>query len=365
MVAPETIGSVRAIGSGDALGSDDAFAEAVGCTDGDVSGVSDATDGDAVAEGTAETSGEGTAETSAEAVGVGVTGTAVGVGAGRGPGANATIPPRTSSAVAIPARSPATIERRDLISRESTSTRAAGAHAEGPRYDAASMDGLPDRIRTRLLPALLTAAGVTMLAAGLLTYTTPVDAGPGVTSRPSATPGAQASPSLRTLPPVASAPPSAAPSIDPDRVATRIRIAALDIDLPIVAGPAGYPYCNVAMYLKELHQPGQGKATYIFAHAREGMFLPLLRTSGKHLKGMLVEVWTSDDYRFLYEISEVRRDQRTLADALAATTEQLWLQTSEGPRGTPGKTQVIATPLSVETADDADAHPTPKPVDCA
>ena len=45
---------------------------------------------------------------------------------------------------------------------------------------------------------------------------------------------------------------------DPDRVATRVRIAALDIDLPVVKGPSGYPYCNVAMYLTDLHQPGQG-----------------------------------------------------------------------------------------------------------
>ena len=56
---------------------------------------------------------------------------------------------------------------------------------------------------------------------------------------------------------------------------------------------------------------------------------------------------------------------RTLNDALAADTEQLWLQTSEGPRGTPGKTQVVATFLSVERADPDDAHPKAKPVDCS
>ena len=30
-----------------------------------------------------------------------------------------------------------------------------------------------------------------------------------------------------------------------------------------------------------LGQPGQGRATYVYAHAREGMFLPLLETSAK------------------------------------------------------------------------------------
>ncbi len=79
---------------------------------------------------------------------------------------------------------------------------------------------------------------------------------------------------------------------------------------------------------------------------------------------MIVEVYTSDDQRFLYEIVEVRRDQRDLNDAIAATTDELWLQTSEGPKGTPGKTQVRATFLSQEAADPAEAHPKPRPVVC-
>jgi hypothetical protein len=80
--------------------------------------------------------------------------------------------------------------------------------------------------------------------------------------------------------------------------------------------------------------------------------------------GLIVEIYTSDDQLFMYEIVEVRRHQTTLDDAANATTEQLWLQTSEGPRGTPGKTQVIALPLSSGPALPADAHPEPKPVVC-
>jgi len=229
------------------------------------------------------------------------------------------------------------------------------------------MNDLWDRMRSRVLPALLTATGVTLLAAGLLTYTVPVAAGPAPSSAAvGATPTASPSPSPRiTLPPLTSAPAaSASPAADPDRVATRVRIAALDIDMPVIKGPAGYPPCDVAMYLKELSQPGQGRATYLFAHAREGMFLPLLETSAKKQLGMIVEVWTSDDQRFLYEIVEVRRDQRTLDDPFAAGSEQLWLQTSEGPRGTPGKTQVIAMPLSIASADAEGAHPKAKPRAC-
>ena len=94
------------------------------------------------------------------------------------------------------------------------------------------------------------------------------------------------------------------------------------------------------------------------------MFLPLLRTPGSQQRGLVVEVWTSDDMRFLYEITQVRRDQRDLNDAVAARTEQLWLQTSEGPKGTPGKTQVVAKPISVEASSHAAAHPKPHPVVC-
>jgi hypothetical protein len=232
------------------------------------------------------------------------------------------------------------------------------------------MSELPERLRTRILPAVLTAAGVTLLAAGLLTYTTPVTAEPAPSSSasaggPSADPLATPVPRL-TLPPLASLPrPSATPTADPNRTATRVRIAALDIDMPVIKGPAGYPPCDVAMYLKELSQPGQGRATYLFAHAREGMFLPLLETSARKQNGMIVEVWTSDDQRFLYAIVEVRRDQRTLDDPLAADEEQLWLQTSEGPRGTIGKTQVIAEPLSVTSGEHDEAHPRARPRDCS
>jgi hypothetical protein len=227
-------------------------------------------------------------------------------------------------------------------------------------------------LRTRLLPALLTALGVTLLAAGLLTYTTPVVAETDGTATltPTEDPGPSTGLPRITLPPLGSAPPSVAPSPPADRRATRVRIAALKIDLPVVkpGDSNDYPLCNVAMWIGALGQPGEGRATYLYAHAREGMFLPLLKAStvknGKKLLGMIVEVWTSDDQKLLYEITEVRRHQKTLDDALAATTEELWLQTSEGPKGTVGKLQVLAMPLSQEASDHKAAHPKAKPVVC-
>ena len=62
-------------------------------------------------------------------------------------------------------------------------------------------------------------------------------------------------------------------------------------------GPAGYPYCNVAMYMKTLYQPGEPGITSIYAHARKGMFLPLLNHSkvnnGASMIGKLVYVYTT------------------------------------------------------------------------
>jgi hypothetical protein len=239
------------------------------------------------------------------------------------------------------------------------------------------MGPLADRIRTRIAPALLTALGVTFLAAGVLSLTTTVAADPFPTPSPSASPDAviDATPSpLITLPPLASgAPPPVSASFPPGRVATRVRVAALKIDLPVISGSGGYPACNVAMYLADdrLGQPGQGRAVYLYAHARTGMFLPILTASkvsnGKKMVGMVVEVWTSDDQRFLYVVTKVKRHvpyDEAVGPAVVAKTEQLWLQTSEG-RGTQPKLQLFAELLSQEPASHAEANPKPKPVNCA
>ncbi len=236
------------------------------------------------------------------------------------------------------------------------------------------MDESALRIRARLLPALLTALGVAFLTAGLVTYTTPVEAGPEpsetptiVTLAPTLTP----SPTPRPTNEATQAPtPTPAPTVPADRVATRVVVSALGIDLPIVrpADDSQYPLCDVAMFIQALGQPGFGRATYLYAHARTGMFLPILDASkvnnGAAMLGMIVEIYTSDDQLYLYEISEVRRHQLDLDAAVAATTEQLWLQTSEGPKGTRPKTQVVAQFLSTGPADHAAAHPVAKPRVC-
>ncbi len=232
-----------------------------------------------------------------------------------------------------------------------------------------------DAFRLRILPAVLIGLGVAIVTFGLVTLPevaarpAPSRSGAAVAAAPSPAPLASPSPSA-----VGSAVPSPTPSTDPaaTRVATRVAVPALGIDLPVVAqpgGPATYPACGVAMYIEQLGQPGQARATYLYAHAREGMFLSLLSQSeiddGAGMLGMLVQVWTSDDQLFLYEIREVRRHATDLDDAVAAERDQLWLQTSEGPRGTVPKLQVVAEPLSNGPAPNpADAHPVASPVAC-
>jgi len=219
----------------------------------------------------------------------------------------------------------------------------------------------------RIVSALLTAVGVVLVAAGLLTYTQPVAEAPPA---PSVSAQASGPTGLQTLEPLVTPEPSGSAAAVA-RVATRVVVPALGIDLPVILQPGSadsFPPCNVAMYIQQLHQPGQAGATYLYAHARTGMFLPILTASqvnnGKSMIGMLIQVYTSDNMEFLYEAVAVRRHITDLDSAFATTDETLWLQTSEGPRGTIQKVQVIAKPLSSSPADPAAAHPTPHPVFC-
>ncbi len=235
----------------------------------------------------------------------------------------------------------------------------------------AAVHAVADRLGRRLVPALLAALGVTLLAAGLLHYSEPVVATPPASVSAVASAGPATPSPLLTFPPIATPSPAASGSPAAPAVATRVVVPALGIDLPVIRQPGGagsFPPCDVAMYLQALSQPGQPGATYLYAHARTGMFLPILEASrvnnGKRMVGMLVQVYTSDDQLYLYEVSQVRRHQTTLDAALAEKRETLWLQTSEGPRGTIEKTQLIALPLEHGPADHREAHPKADPVFC-
>jgi hypothetical protein len=252
------------------------------------------------------------------------------------------------------------------------------------------MGSLLNLLASRVLPALLTALGVVLITAGLLTYADPTTAGTAVVATPEIVDLQSDSP-----PPDASAlaSPSPSGSVDPDvspaatpaptthpsgrETATRVVVPALGIDLPVISGNDGYPYCNVAMYLTSAKkasedvfgQPGEGRATYLYAHARDGMFGPIYQlaiqdhTPNKML-GMVIQVFTNWNRVYLYEVRSVRLHITSLDNALSRGKEEIWLQTSEGPKGTPGKTQVIGRFLSVADATKKEAQPKPKPLRC-
>lgn len=122
------------------------------------------------------------------------------------------------------------------------------------------------------------------------------------------------------------------------------------------------------MYIQELSQPREAGVALIYAHARKGMFLPLLERSrinkGASLIGATIKVWTGNDLVSAYRITTVRRHVRSLDGVFGIGTEQLWIQTSEGPRGTVAKLIVVAWRVGYAAADHAAAHPTPHPVVC-
>jgi len=151
-------------------------------------------------------------------------------------------------------------------------------------------------------------------------------------------------------------------------IVTRVAISALHIDLPVVLEPGhSYPYCNVAMYVPSFSQPAEAGPTMLYAHARTGMFLPILVASrvsnGASMVGMTVQVWTSNDLRYVYRVNRVWRHRTTIPPG-SPSVQQLWLETSEGPYGTVEKMFLTATLISVGAVSHEQAHPTPRVVVC-
>lgn len=234
------------------------------------------------------------------------------------------------------------------------------------------------RLAGRIAAALLVAGGVTLIAAGLLVYRAPA-AGDGADGAPdsSARPSSSASPTLG-----ASATPGPSP-LSPglgQGAPTRVVMPALGIDLGVYPddypGGVTYPLCDAAQYFiptagnaaEKLGLPGQpGRTTYLYAHARTGMFLPLLTQSqtndGAAMLGDVIQVYTADGHVYLYEVFQVKRHTRDFTLAAKVTSSEQWLilQTSEGPNYTYPKLQVAASLLTVQPADAAASRPSTTP----
>jgi len=255
-------------------------------------------------------------------------------------------------------------------------------------------------ILDRLVPTLLMGASAALLTAGVLSYAPsafgewrtpePTVGGDPLFESPSPSASAFETAPPSALPPTPTLGPTYTPTPRPSRspgptptpgpqtrgFATRIVIPSLDIDLPlipndlVVPGNVGfYPLCDVAMYMVSFAQPGENGTTYIYGHAQDGMFAPLLHASkyndGASMIGALVQVYTSDNMLHVYEIYLVKRHSTDLSIThVAPGVHQLVLQTSEGWSGHPQKLQVAARPLAVLPATPAEANPTPHPRVC-
>lgn len=244
------------------------------------------------------------------------------------------------------------------------------------------------QILDRVSSAMIVAAGVTLICAGLLAFAPPAGAVPpspgptavASTATPTATPSPTPSASATAG---ATGRPSAVPSGHQGTAApTRVVLPALGIDLPVLPfdypGGVNYPLCDVSQYYfggqwdgMKLGRPGNdGMSVYIYGHARAGMFLRLLTVSqqngGAAMIGDLVQLYSADDLVYIYEVFVVKRHVRDFSLASSVPPHEQWLvlQTSEGPNGTYPKLQVGARLLTVQPVEHAAAHPTAHPRVC-
>ena len=273
------------------------------------------------------------------------------------------------------------IARADFMGREGTST-------DGPQADrVGSLVGMPTRDAASADPSATASCRPSSPPPGWPCWRRASSATRAARSPPTRTPRPRrreialdpsASLALPTLPPPGASAVGSSPSASPIRtaVATRVVVEALGIDLPIVkprGGSNAYPYCNVAMYLSDprLGQPGGVEATYLYAHARDGMFGPIYDRAihkqhggPKSMIGMIAQVYTSDDVLHEYQVTKVLLHQLTLDDAARGDPRPALAPDVRGAEG-----HARQDPAHRGAAPDAarrprPAHPAPHPVVC-
>jgi LPXTG-site transpeptidase (sortase) family protein len=187
-------------------------------------------------------------------------------------------------------------------------------------------------------------AGI-LLIAGLGSGTPVAPATPLVSSTPVAV--------ASTTIPSATASASPSPTRDPRTpiaLGYRIQIPRLGIDLPILEGDvtrdieAQKTPEGAAFHLPGTSIPGLGSNTYLYAHARTGMFLSLWNAR----LGDEVFISTPDLKGFKYVVSEVqpRVPPTDVSWVQPTTSERLTLQTSTGPNPGDPRFVVVAVPAT-------------------
>ncbi|TME27710.1 MAG: sortase [Chloroflexi bacterium] len=188
-----------------------------------------------------------------------------------------------------------------------------------------------------LAGAALVIAGIVVFAAGGQPRSDAVSTGPS--SSVAAVAGS-------TPPPSA---PAASPTLAPIADGYRVQVPRLGIDLPIAEGDVERDVVvqqtpeNFAFHLPGTAVPGEGGNTYLYAHARRGMFLTLWNAR----VGDEVFVSTPAGTALKYVVTEVH--PRVSPDDTSwiqpSPTERLTLQTSTGPDRTDPRFVVVAAPV--------------------
>lgn len=165
-----------------------------------------------------------------------------------------------------------------------------------------------------------------------------------VTASPSSSP--TRSPTVSpTASPTVSPTPTPVPAIPPGY---RIKIQRIAIDLPIAEGDVERDTVrqetpnNFAFHLPGTALPGDRGNSYIYAHARTGMFLTLWNAR----VGDEVVIVTPDARELRYTVSEVhpRVEPADVSWAARTATERVTLQTSTGPNPGDPRFVVVALP---------------------
>lgn len=187
--------------------------------------------------------------------------------------------------------------------------------------------------------------GVLAVCLGLLLIVGLMPATP--VAAPATVASATASPasSATALTPSSSATATPRPTIAPGY---RVKLPRLVIDLPIAEGDLERDTVrletpnDLAFHLPGTAIPGDVGNSYIYAHARVGMFLSLWNVR----VGDEVVIVTPDARQLRYVVKEVhpRVDPNDVSWAQPTSTERLTLQTSTGPNPGDPRFVVVALP---------------------
>jgi hypothetical protein len=157
---------------------------------------------------------------------------------------------------------------------------------------------------------------------------------------------------------------SASPPLVPLAAPIRVRVPSLGIDLPVLQPKAGetFPLCDVSEFLTSFGRPGGSGVTVLYAHARPGMFGPLLHTElvGGNFVGREILIDTADGLLYHYKVVKAYTHQLSFDLLGKAPLSDILLQTSETDSATGTKLMVLAAQTSVgpETGGPAPvAHP--------